>query len=145
MISISCFKHSHITVLIFDVGPIARFVIEGPLRSFPSCPPSQYFFSLYSSRMSSQIPKCTFASLQISQFLNSHRTQLRFMYSCDPTSDPRMVILPQTRIEYGLWLNSENTRGEPVFYCSLYMLRCWMWGRETEMYCISSQPPLYRP
>ncbi|KAF0030602.1 hypothetical protein F2P81_017333 [Scophthalmus maximus] len=51
------------------------------------------------SRMSSQIPKCTFASLQISQFLNSHRTQLRFMYSCDPTSDPRMELVAVQEVE----------------------------------------------
>lgn len=32
-----------------------------------------------------------------------------------------MVILSQTRIEYGLWLISQRTSGDPVFYYTLYM------------------------
>lgn len=77
--------------------------------------PLLYFFSLYSTH------DITLASLRISQFLNSHLTQLSLMYFCDLTSDPWMVILSQTRIEYSLWLTSQHTGEEAVFYYTLYM------------------------
>lgn len=103
-----------------DGWPTAGFVIKVPQSSFSRCPP---IISSPSTvcMTSSQIPRCTLASLHISQFLNSHLTQLRFMYLCDPTGDPWMVILSQTRIEYGLWLTSQHTSGDPVFYCALYI------------------------
>lgn len=43
------------------------------------------------------------------------------VYFCDLTSDPWMVILSQTRIEYSLWLTSQHTSEEAVFYYTLYM------------------------
>lgn len=43
------------------------------------------------------------------------------MYFCDLPSDPWMVILFQTCIEYSLWLTSHHTGEEPVFYDTLYM------------------------
>ena len=41
------------------------------------------------------------------------------MYLYDPSSDPWMVILSQTRIEYGLWLNSERTPEENQCFIAL--------------------------
>lgn len=48
------------------------------------------------------------------------------MYLSDLWSDPWMVILSQTHIEYSLWLTSQHTSGNVVFYCTLYicMLMC---------------------
>lgn len=43
------------------------------------------------------------------------------MYFCDLPSDPRIVILSQTRIECSLWLTSQHTGEEPVFYYTLYV------------------------
>lgn len=100
--------------------PIAALVIKLPQSSFfQRCLP--VISSPCTVRMTSQIPRLTLVSLHISQFLNSHLTQLWFMYLCDLTSDPWMVILSQTRIEYGLWLTSQHTSGKPVFYYTLYM------------------------
>lgn len=62
----------------------------------------------------------TSASLHISQFLNSHVTQLGMKYFCDLTGDPWIVILSHTHAEYSLWLTLQRTSEEPVFYESLF-------------------------
>lgn len=113
-----CFGFWHITVLTARLPdccnrwPKVQLVITS---EFFFKMPLLYFFSLYSTH------DITLASLRISQFLNSHLTQLSLMYFCDLTSDPWMVILSQTRIEYSLWLTSQHTGEEAVFYYTLYM------------------------
>lgn len=43
------------------------------------------------------------------------------MCFCDPTSDPRVVILSQTHTEYSLWLTSQLPGEEAVFYYTLHV------------------------
>lgn len=47
--------------------------------------------------------------------------RLSSMLFCDLTSDPRVVILSQTHIEYSLWLTSQRLGEEAVFYYTVHV------------------------
>lgn len=108
---------------------------------------SKFFFKMSSSYFPFHYSS---HGLDFSQFLNFDLIQQSLVYLSDLWSDPWMVILSQTHTEYSLWLTSQHTSGNVVFYCTLYicMLMC-IRRREKEMYWISSElsplTGLYRP